>query len=226
MNNLIIYGDSFSAPWNGIQNQNPLQREYVVDYKKKYNKEFTHFAEEIKNHFGLNKIYNHSVYGGSNYCIMDAVGKTIKKIDDSDYVIVGWTSIFRWRYVHESMKYWELETPSYITTKEAPFFMNNKKPGYHQVIFRDCKIVRDELIHYQNILKIALPKNTIFWTPFAIKGIDNWKGFFDDVEDRYETIDKCQEIKGKNDGHFSSKGHIELSHDLKYKFKNHYTNIL
>ena len=172
--NLFIFGDSFSNDWETVHNMKPVlqhdgnyrtlgQTKYSKQYQKQHNKYPIHFQDIIKSEFNCEHILNYSGGGYCNYSILDSIGKYIKLIKENDIVLIGWSSITRWRFIEPNTKKWRILYPN--TKKEfypAGF--------YEQILHRDTSLTMQEIRNWQYILLKSLPKNTLFWSPFVYDG--------------------------------------------------------
>lgn len=214
MSNLFIFGDSFSAEWETNHSEPHYrpsgQRFYAKKYYEKHNRYPIHFQDIIKTELNCENIINHSGYGYCNYSIMDSIGKYINDIKENDIVVIGWSNIARWRFVHSKKKDWQIVWPN--TEKE-------KYPhGFHeQSVHRYCSVTMQELINWQNILSKSLPKNTLFWSPWIYDGNEDFHTLSN--INKPELI-RESDIKKIDDYHYSENGMKTIGNWLIKLIKN------
>ena len=150
---LWIFGDSFSTPWSQTKGEH---KRYWVK------KNPIHFEQILLQKLDVGASTNLAISGFDNYSILESIGKNIENIDDSDYVLIGWSDITRYRTTRLNDNIWTTLTVNMVIPKTEPI-----NPIYHEECFaRDHQIVVKELESWICILNRALPKNTLQWTPF------------------------------------------------------------
>ena len=97
-NKLWVFGDSFSTPFH-------LHFWGANGYIKWKGYEPHIFSHHISKHYGL-KIESRSLCGMDNYSIMERVCRELKNIKDGDIVIIGWSSMLRFRMVGKDGNMW------------------------------------------------------------------------------------------------------------------------
>ena len=211
MKNLWIFGDSFSDIWR-------INRDYSFDSQEKYLKWFkkqpVHFSDILNKKFKFDNIYNKARSGADNYTILESIGEEIKNIKKDDWVCIGWSYIGRYRMVNDKNDWFKIQSGLIDNNRNEQLFME-------QIINRTSNdIIFYEIKHWQNILLKALPKQTIFWSPFEYSSKyheDGTISFF--CTKNITTIKK--ETKGYiDDLHFSSEGHEQVGNQL----IEHWTN--
>ena len=85
---LWVFGDSFSTPWSQTKGEH---KRYWVQ------KNPIHFEQILLQELSVEASTNLAVSGYSNSDIIETIGKNIKDIDESDYVLIGWSDITRYR---------------------------------------------------------------------------------------------------------------------------------
>lgn len=212
MRNLWIFGDSFSYSWNEnwlkYENKDWAQGQYVYWYYNKNNKMPIHFTNVLEDTLPVQKTINESISGADNYTILESIGKSINDIKPNDYVVIGWSRITRVRIIEDNK--WK----TIYIDKIPNLFLSE------QIALRESSLTFDEINSWQNILLKALPKQTIFWSPFEYSSKyheDGTISFF--CTKNITTIKK--ETKGYiDDLHFSSEGHEQVGNQL----IEHWTN--
>ena len=164
MKNLFIFGDSYSVSW-----EQSIQRSIThnVNPHKEYldwlGNQPTHFSDIIKNKFNIDNVYNYSIGGSDNYQILESIGKHINRINKSDYVIIGWSGIHRFRFVeeHDGKIQW-IRINTRKTTPTIELSKGDKDYLFRQVVNRDNDITLQEVINFNNFLKKSLLKILYF----------------------------------------------------------------
>lgn len=189
MNNLWIFGDSFSAPFS-----NDELKEWATPYIKWKGYTPNVFGDIISSNLNM-KLHNHARGGSDNYTIFETISKYSNDISDDDIIIVGWSSLIRYRIIDPNGD-WKTILP-----------MGNT-PYTELMIYRDDSI--NPLIEIKNWMRLLIKlynKRIMFWSP-AIK----------DDSEIYSPKDLgiiehiSQETNGMIvDSHYSEKGHQTLS---------------
>jgi len=240
MHKLWIFGDSYSAShkWcihsysDGDENiSDPSQHKYIIKKYLKENKIPKHFEDVLGEHFGLEvgRKYNYAVGGFDNYSILETIGKNIHKIKEDDYVVIGWTSLLRFRLLNDAGN-WSIVHPagidliggfddkpqSFLNTMTRIMSLRYKnKDGYEQ---GPKSKLHKEIKSFANIVNKGLPKNTIHWTPFG-DGLDTKENLFWIPQMQINQI--RNETNGEiDDGHYSETGHIQIGKKMIEWFKN------
>ena len=210
MADLHIFGDSYSVDWEQLKLK-PWTGQ--AKYYEWLGKTPEHFQNLIKNEFKINKIHNHAVGGFCNYSIMESIGNHINKIKSDDYVCIGWSDISRYRivYTDNNNDVW-VRLLAGNHTVPSKYKEDVSKQFMYQSVDRDCDLTLVEVTAWQNILKKALPTNTIYWSPFGIKSNSYPTPSFD-----FSKIsDECD----IDDAHMGSNGMLEVGEWLVKLFKD------
>ena len=227
MADLHIFGDSYCVDWKQMATYVPWTKQN--SYQKWLGRTPIHLQDIIQKEFKLNKVYNYAVGGNDNYSILESIGKNIHRIGKDDYVAIGWSHIARYRIVKIDDRKAENDTKTRwlkilggMHTVPARFKEGIPKEFLYQCVDRECILTKEEIVSWQNILKIALPKNTIYWSPFGIEGQDDLPYLLPNFV--YPRIsDECD----IDDAHFSEEGMIKIGKWLVEKFKdNPYNNLI
>lgn len=94
MNKLWVFGDSFSAS-NKRKNNIESWRASYAQWKGYVTNTWPDFLSKSIKH----KLINCAISGTDNYTIFDTIIDVIDKIDKDDVVIIGWSSILRFRII-------------------------------------------------------------------------------------------------------------------------------
>lgn len=212
MADLHIFGDSYSVDWEQVKLKAPWANQ--AKYAESFDRDITHFQDLLKKQFKLNKIHNYAVGGFDNYSILETIGKFIHKIKKDDYVCIGWSDISRYRIIYNDKKSWVrlLAGNHTIPTK---YKKEVHKEFLYQCVDRDCNLTLKEVTLWQNILKNALPTNTIYWSPFFVKG--KYDNAYPTPNFKFTTITDVSSI---NDAHASEEGMIQIGEWLVELFKD------
>jgi len=131
----------------------------------------------------ITHIRNYGLGGFDNYSILETIGYHIPEIQKNDMVMIGWSAMTRWRFLgsqHAKIMHldgWtERNHPAYSKAWQncnAEWGWEFEPKKYHKFIQEQPakRIGREtvlEVERWQNILKLALPKDTVFWTPFNL----------------------------------------------------------
>lgn len=200
MRTLWIFGDSFSESWEGVLQRRHSHRQY--QYCQWLGRKPHHFSETIqeivnnqKNPNKITEIRNYGLGGYDNYSILATIGHHIPEIKENDMVMIGWSAITRWRFMGSQeakemhLNDWTIKNhPGYTKawqTANAEWGWEYE-PASHEAFIKDQPLKRmgyetvKEISEWQNILKLALPKDTVFWSPFNLQYLkefypkDNW----------------------------------------------------
>ena len=211
MRNLWVFGDSFSCSWDESwltsENKEWAQGNYVKWYNTKNNKLPIHFTNVLEDNLPIEQTHNKSISGADNYTILESIGNHIDDIKPNDYVFIGWSRITRVRIIKD--KKWKT---IYIDKIPNDFLKE-------QIVFRESDLTFNEIDSWQNILSKALPKQTIFWSPFSYSA-DFDIPFF--IPKNIMTISEETNgySDGIDDGHFGHIGNLELGNQLIEKLKS------
>jgi hypothetical protein len=194
MSKIWCFGDSFTAPFS---NKTEWSNEYVNYKGYKPNV----YGDILSKKFNIDCI-NNGRGGCDNYSIFEKLCDTANEINQNDIIIVGWTTVKRFRLVNYDKLNWETFIPS---------FKNNqfKQCGITKDTFNEILINRTHINYEIELTKLVRFINFAFKTQKII----HWR--WDDVGrlKKYNTI--AEETNNKiNDLHYSEQGHSELSKDL------------
>mgnify|MGYP003114189010 FL=1 len=213
MNNLFIFGDSFSVDWSTGIKRDAKRKNYYFKYKEYLGRLPIHFSQIIKEELGFSNVFNFAIGGASNDSILQTIGNNIDKINKDDYVLVGWSDLLRYRILHRDHNDWIHILPHSKTKLKDGYF---KKSCIEELVHRDIK--HKSLIYnhisIKNILKKAIPCPVLFWTPFKQKHkqLDLFPGTLSRIKD--ETNNQV------GDSHYGEEGMKELAKILIGKIKN------
>jgi hypothetical protein len=139
MNNLWVFGDSFSTPFSHYQQ--------YCDFKGYTPKTY---YEIIADNLNLNvKPFGHG--GADNHTILDKIIDHIYDIQEGDMVIIGWTDWFRTRVINNSGE-WECLNPGHVNQPTVDI------SNYSINSIKDIILNRDHpkyIIEINNIIKLV-----------------------------------------------------------------------
>lgn len=210
MNNLWIFGDSYSEPF---------YKPKMVEWKLSYIK----WKGYIPNCYGqtlsqrLNLYHsNQAIGGGDNYSIFDSIILNLEKIKPNDIIIIGWSHTLRFRVVSKSNTFNTIR-PSSL---ESVFKLNSQYPYLDLSddtlkeisINRDSNLYVDEINNYIQLLNFVFKNNKIIhWSPF---GQDK-----DGLCTTNKSLIEIETIKRETNGdiddtHYSENGHNRLTDEF------------
>lgn len=169
--NLWIFGDSYSYKWElPDKGKESRQHDYTKYFFEKYGEFPTHFSDILNDEYNFGDVNNLAIRGADNYSILESIGRCINNIRPSDYVVIGWSEVTRYRLVWETKK--GLRWYCLYPNSEETDWKDVNRDHLSHVINRDSKLTYKEIQNWQNILLKSLPFNVIFWTPFWMKNND------------------------------------------------------
>ena len=200
---LWVFGDSFSTPWSQTKGEH---KRYWVQ------KNPIHFEQILLQELSVEASTNLAVSGYSNSDIIETIGKNIKDIDESDYVLIGWSDITRYRTRVLNKNQWTTVSINNI----RPHTPNSPKYFHEECFSRDHQIVVEELESWICILNRALPKNTLHWTPFQDQVVHHKMDLFT-PNFKLKRIFEEGEV---NDKHITEEAHKDVANWMIDIFNN------
>jgi len=208
MATIWTFGDSYTAPFTPDPNLNDWRNKYCnwKGYTPKV------YGDVISETLGM-PLKNLGQGGTDNRTILDNVIDSLGTIKDEDIIIIGWSSVLRFRLVNTSNKFQSVlpNTPRKIY-KNLGFDI---KPSTIDDILLNRSHVNYIKEHNKTIKMISFlfKKNTVVqWSPFYMNNSsDGIK-----VENIILNIQNIRdETNGDvDDGHFSEKTQIEVAEKL------------
>jgi hypothetical protein len=196
MKTLWIFGDSFSTPFD-----NKTQGAWDTKYCNWKGYVPKHFGDIIANQLGVD-IKHFGIGGIDNDTIFERILKQAPKISKEDIVIIGWSTIHRFRLAN-STKGFTTIIPNARFKQNIPFIskdtieeilVNRSLLGYEYELYDKVKFLNwlfNDMILIQ-------------WTPFSDTGIKIWS------DSGFCTI--TNETDGLIvDAHYSELGHKQLT---------------
>jgi hypothetical protein len=210
MNNLWVFGDSFSCPFT-----NKECRHWGTPYIKYKGYVPKVFSDCIAEELQLNQI-NKAKGGTDNYTIFETLCDNVDFILKNDLIIVGWSDINRFRWLVENGS-WKTILPKFkdnhYNKLESEFLIN-------QCIIRtELPFALYEVLKWMNLLKKMFGKQIIFWTPFLLNNSDIFC-----PRDFIKTSNLKMDTNGiVDDGHWDENTHKDLAKlilEVYYKSNN------
>lgn len=214
---LWAFGDSFTEPFH---KQTAGQLEYHK-WKGYIPKNFLDFLSEKLNtpQFNLGK------GGSSNRTILSSIISNLDNFLDNDIIIVGWTSLNRFRIVDMAEDIFDVVGPQTIIQS-----LNNSPTLKHSLneylLIREHPIFFNELIEYMKLLDKSLPNcKILYWTWHNMNTPQYTKKFQDIINFYHSKLvhngpieDIITETQGViNDFHYSENAHRILADKLLLK---------
>lgn len=206
-NNLWVFGDSFSVPFEKIKDVHPY-----VPYKGYIPKIFSELICENNNLI----LSDCSRGGSSNYDIFHTYIKNIENIKENDVLIFGWTQTIRFRIASKRNDFYDVIIAVVEHMKEL---VNIPSSSLYDITLNrsNNSIYYDELSDFIKIIKISNPKCKILnWTWVEPIFNDEYENNFYKLLipfKKYQTVK--EETKGNvDDFHYGEVAHKELSEDL------------
>lgn len=203
MDNLWIFGDSFSAPFS-----NPEVGGFGIPYMQYKGYEPNIFADTLSERLNLNHI--NKAYGGcDNYTIFESICNNVNDIGDEDIIIVGWSSKNRFRLLDDSKDEWMIILPG-ISTNQSLLKFNTDFFKIQNVVRDESELITKELASWMSLLKKMFGERILFWSPFTIdnENIISPTGLITIGDIKKDTDNHVV------DGHWDEKTHSEFANLL------------
>jgi hypothetical protein len=143
--------------------------------------------------------------GSDNYSIFQSVCNSVNNIQPNDIIIIGWSSLFRFRLANVSNA-WKVVLPAF--PKNLVNLESISQTTIDEILAnRTNGVYMEEVNSWMKLLNFTFSNNTIIhWTPFLGGPSPNY--FRNLTTIRRETNGDI------DDGHYSEVGHIELANEL------------
>jgi hypothetical protein len=195
-----IFGDSFSTPFGDKTVFESWSKNYI-NHKGYIPKTFGDIISEQ-----LGTEVKHISRGGiGNDYIFEIIYENTPFINKDDIVIIGWSSLLRFRLVNCNNRWIDMVPNSNFESvlKTLPNISQNTLD--EMFINRSLNLYENELIKRRNFINWLFRDNILIqWTPFyeQFKFISGFNGINTIIKETNGEID---------DGHYSEMGHMELS---------------
>jgi len=197
MKTLWIFGDSFSTLYDDLSIES-----WSVPYCKWKGYIPKTFGNIISENYNM-ELKSLSRGGLNNDSIFELIYKSAPLIKEDDIIIIGWSSNIRYRLAGNDDK-WVSIIPNYNTNMET--LKNISVKTLDEVLYnRTLPLHVNEFIDRRNFINWLFRNNKLIqWTPFR----DQY-GFLLGFSGTGTIGEETK--KEINDGHYSEKGHMELS---------------
>jgi hypothetical protein len=143
--------------------------------------------------------------GSDNYSIFQSVCNSVNNIQPNDIIIIGWSSVFRFRLANVSNA-WKVVLPAF--PKNLMNLESISQTTIDEILAnRTHNLYMEEVNSWMKLLNFTFSNNKIIhWTPFT-PGVSH--NYF-----RNLTTIRRETNGDIDDGHYSETGHIELANEL------------
>lgn len=198
MSKIWIFGDSYSTPFRR-DNRDRWQDGYIKwkGYKPKI------FGDILGERFGYEVNYL-SDGGICNDFIFERIYTNVSKIKRGDIIIIGWSSINRFRLALENPKWWNIVSVGENRWGDGDTYPNIKPSTIEDILVnRSLSMWMDELNKRKEFIQWLFKGNRVLhWSPF--KGVCSGEIL------NPQTIE--EETNGEvMDTHYSEGGHVMVS---------------
>jgi hypothetical protein len=210
MARIWTFGDSFTA---SFKPEPPITK--IVDWRNEYC-EFKGYIPEVYGEV-ISRILdiplmNMGLGGSDNYTILDTIIDSCDIIKEDDIIIVGWSSVLRYRLVNRNGIFRTL-IPNSSKTNQVEFFDVKQSTIDDLLVNRSHVNYIKELNKFINLVNHLFPKTKIIqWSPFYSwannEGVNVQKINIDIMGINRETKNTV------SDGHFSEQTHKDLAHKM------------
>jgi hypothetical protein len=198
------FGDSFTQFLTPVPLLTDWRSRYC-DWKGYTPKVFSEILLERYNY----DTYNLAQGGIDNYSILDLIIDNLSKIGKNDIIIVGWTSVLRFRMANKLGKFSSVLQNDDNTRKDLAYFLGVSVDTINDIVINrgESSVYVHEINNYIKLIKFIFKDNIqIHWSPFY----QHDRGLDVVSLPKLETI--IQETNGEiKDGHYSEKSHNDLA---------------
>jgi len=207
-NTLWTFGDSLT---DGFRSTDTWAKEYN-EWKGYVSKTY---GEIISDKLKMNLV-NLGKGGSDNNTIFETFCKNIKNIKKDDIVIIGWSSVVRFRLAENESR-WKMFVPAYGGDDQKKKWMDKQIKDINNI---SIKTIDEILVNRMSHLYINEINILINFLEYIVKDfkIINWSAYENGkINTNYAAF--CERITTETkeeiqDGHFSEKGHLQLSEFL------------
>lgn len=211
-NKLWCFGDSYTQRYN----PNIDWCKKYIDFKGYIPKVYCDFLGE---ELGIES-ENCGFGGYDNYSIFETLCKNIHKIKKNDIVIIGWSSVIRFRLAAKDGN-WVRFVPNTVTDFHISHHTDASRNTIEEIfVNRDNQIFFNEVNSWIHFINSTMKNNKIVhWSPFDEQK-DNGQKYNLNVHklSKLETVK--METKIIEDSHYSENAHKQLSFMFLEMFKN------
>jgi hypothetical protein len=208
MNKIWFFGDSNTDGYNKLY-------KWANEYIEWKGYQPTFWTEILANKLEL-PFENCGKGGSDNYTILDSIIKQIDNIKEGDYIIIGWSTITRFRLADTSEEFFHTAVIGQLP--DLPFI--SERTLQEILVNRDSKLFLKEVTGWMTLLNHTFKNNKIFyWSVFPefqkTKMLNNL--YWSYYRGKMEIIN---ETKGSiNDHHLSEFGCKVLA-DIMFNYIN------
>lgn len=198
MDNLWVFGDSFSTPFSYFQQ--------YCDFKGYTPKTYYEIIGEKLNMV----IKPHGTGGADNHTILDKIIENIHHIKDGDIILIGWTDWFRTRVINENGE-WECLNPGHVNQPTVGISNYSITSIKDIILNRDHPKYITEMNNIIKLIKFSLRNNKVIdWC---------WIDEYNVLNCELKHIGRQMTIKEETknlvwDYHWGEKGHKILADEI------------
>lgn len=194
---LWTFGDSYTAGF--------IKQQWADSYIKWKGYTPKVYGDIVSEELGI-QLINRGVSGSDNYTIFENICNASPHIKKNDIIIVGWTSLQRFRLALDSGTWIKL-LPN--AKRDVSSLQNISNKTIDEIfVNRMNDLYLSEVVSWIKFIDSAFSSNiVIHWSPF---GLNLSKHFL-----KIHYMDIKTETNGEvDDGHYSEIGHVNLAKDL------------
>jgi hypothetical protein len=205
MNKLFVFGDSYSAHYDS-------NNQFFVDYVKYLNGELLPEIWPVLLSKKLNlQLENVGICGACNYTIFEDFCKKSHNISENDVIIIGWSSLERFRFYDDRTKFFKCYVPQFNDTHTIK---NVSKHTVEEIFYnRSYDEWVNEVRSWENLIKklqSMIKFKLILWS-FDVRINHIYFNFYTELINRGAKTIKQETNNKINDGHYGKMGHIQQS---------------
>jgi hypothetical protein len=156
MNKIWFFGDSNTEGYN-------KSYRWADEYIKWKGYEPKFWPEILADNLEL-PFRNCAKGGSDNYTILDSIIKQINNIKDGDYIIIGWSSITRFRLADMSNKFFHTIILNHLP--DLPLI--SERTLQEILVNRDSELFLKEIMGWMDLLNYTFKNNKIvYWSAFS-----------------------------------------------------------
>jgi hypothetical protein len=211
---LWAFGDSFTEPFSVQCGDQLIYHKWKGHIPK-------NFIDFISENLQVEKI-NKAKGGSSNRTILSTFINNMDYIEDNDIVIIGWTSLNRFRIIDSEENFFDVISPQTIIKAlwDSPTIRHSID---EYLIIREHPLFFNELMEYMDLINKSLPKCQIVYWTWHHMNIPSYKPKFQELINLFNSKlvhngpieDIITETQGViQDFHYSENGHRYLAEKI------------
>lgn len=208
---LWAFGDSYTEPFTSQTGELENYRNWKGYTPKNYVDFISEKLQIEKCNFGKSAT--------SNRTILSSFVKNINNINENDIVVIGWTSLNRFRIIDSSENFFDIIGPQTIIKAlwDSPTIKHSID---EYLLIREHPLFFNELIEYMDLINKSLPKCQIFYWTWHHMNIHSYKPKYQELINSYHSKlvhygfieDIITETQGVvKDFHYSESAHEKLA---------------